>query len=402
MLRALSLRARLVLGVIVLAALGLAIADVATYASLRSFLLDRTDSTLESSHPIVEGNLFGRPRDEQGGGPAGRGAPGVDYIEARTLTGHIIESGPAYEFGEETTPPPPKLPAKLDLPKSVDSEGDRVRYFTVSAQSGDLDYRVRAAIERRFPNRILLMATSLSGVESTLHRLLLIELLVTGAVLAALAALGLWVVRLSLRPLAAMEKTAGAIAAGNLTQRVEHADERTEVGRLGLALNAMLARIEAAFKAREASEQKLRRFVADASHELRTPLAAVRAYAELFRRGADQNPDDLARSMDGITREAERMSKLVEETCSCLPASTRDAPSNASPSSSTRSSARQSRPHTRSTHRGRSHSRRSRRSCSATTTGCARSWTTCSATSARTRRPTRPSTSPSAATTARP
>jgi len=313
MLRALSLRARLVLGVIVLAALGLAIADVATYASLRSFLLDRTDSTLESSHPIVEGNLFGRPRDEQGGGPAGRGAPGVDYIEARTLTGHIIESGPAYEFGEETTPPPPKLPAKLDLPKSVDSEGDRVRYFTVSAQSGDLDYRVRAAIERRFPNRILLMATSLSGVESTLHRLLLIELLVTGAVLAALAALGLWVVRLSLRPLAAMEKTAGAIATGNLTQRGEHADERTEVGRLGLALNAMLARIEAAFKAREASEQKLRRFVADASHELRTPLAAVRAYAELFRRGADQNPDDLARSMDGITREAERMSKLVED-----------------------------------------------------------------------------------------
>jgi two-component system OmpR family sensor kinase len=75
----------------------------------------------------------------------------------------------------------------------------------------------------------------------------------------------------------------------------------------------MLARIEAAFNAREESEQKLRRFVADASHELRTPLAAVRAYAELFRRGADQNPDDLARSMDGITREAQRMSKLVED-----------------------------------------------------------------------------------------
>jgi two-component system OmpR family sensor kinase len=313
MLRALSVRARLVLGVIVLAALGLAIADVATYASLRSFLLDRTDSTLESAHPIVEGNVFGRPGDEQEPGPAGRGAPGVDYIEVRTVTGRIIESGPAYEFGQEETPPPPELPAKLGLPKSVDSEGDRVRYFTVSAQSGAVDYRVRAAIERRFPNRMLLMATSLSGVESTLHRLLLIELLVTGAVLAALAALGLWVVRLSLRPLAAMEKTAGAIAAGNLTQRVEHPDERTEVGRLGLALNAMLARIEAAFKAREASEQKLRRFVADASHELRTPLAAVRAYAELFRRGADQNPDDLARSMDGITREAERMSKLVED-----------------------------------------------------------------------------------------
>ncbi len=313
MRRPMSLRARLVLGVIVLAALGLAVADVATYASLRSFLVDRTDSTLESAHPIVEGNVFGRPGDEREPGPAGRGAPGVDYIEVRTLTGRILESGPAYEFGETETPPPPNLPAKLGLPRSVDSEGDRVRYFTVSARSGGGHYRVRAAVERQFPNRILLMATSLSGVEGTLHRLLLIELLVTGAVLAALAGVGLWVVRLSLRPLVAMEETAEAIAAGNLTQRVEHADERTEVGRLGLALNAMLARIESAFKAREASEQKLRRFVADASHELRTPLAAVRAYAELFTRGADQHPDDLARSMEGITREAQRMSKLVED-----------------------------------------------------------------------------------------
>ena len=75
----------------------------------------------------------------------------------------------------------------------------------------------------------------------------------------------------------------------------------------------MLSQIEAAFKAREASERKLRRFVADASHELRTPLAAVRAYAELFTRGADRRPDDLARAMTGITRESERMSLLVQD-----------------------------------------------------------------------------------------
>ena len=122
-----------------------------------------------------------------------------------------------------------------------------------------------------------------------------------------------WVVSLGLRPLRAIEKTAGAIASGDLSQRVERAEERTEVGRLGLALNAMLSQIEAAFKAREASERKLRRFVADASHELRTPLAAVRAYAELFTRGADRRPDDLARAMTGITRESERMSLLVQD-----------------------------------------------------------------------------------------
>jgi two-component system OmpR family sensor kinase len=121
------------------------------------------------------------------------------------------------------------------------------------------------------------------------------------------------VVRLSLRPLDAIGATAAAIAGGELSRRIELADGRTEVGRLGLALNAMLAQIETAFKAREASERKLRRFVADASHELRTPLTAVRAYAELFTRGAASRPDDLERSMTGITRESERMSLLVED-----------------------------------------------------------------------------------------
>jgi two-component system, OmpR family, sensor kinase len=317
MLRPISLRARLVLGVIVLAALGLAAADVATYTSLRSFLFHRTDGTLESAHPIVERNVFGSSSGHgepgPGSGPAGAGAPGIDFVEVRTLAGMVVESGPVFEFGEEKPPAPPRLPAKIVLPKVSDSAGERVTYFTVPAQSGSGRYRVRASIERHGSNRILLIAASLNGVESTLHRLLLIELLVTAAVLAALGALGLELIRLGLRPLRAIEGTAESYAAGDLSQRVEHADPRTEVGRLGLALNAMLGQIESAFKAREASEQKLRRFVADASHELRTPLAAVRAYAELFTRGARQRPEDLARAMAGISRESERMSILVED-----------------------------------------------------------------------------------------
>jgi len=136
---------------------------------------------------------------------------------------------------------------------------------------------------------------------------------VTAGVLAALAALGLWVVRIGLRPLDAIGTTAAAIAGGDLSRRVERAEPRTEVGRLGLSLNAMLGQIESAFDAQAASERRLRRFVADASHELRTPLAAVRAYAELFERGADRRPDDLARSMSGIGRESERMSVIVED-----------------------------------------------------------------------------------------
>ena len=134
----------------------------------------------------------------------------------------------------------------------------------------------------------------------------LIELIVTAAVIAALVALALWIVRLGLRPLREIELTADAITAGDLSRRVDHPDPQTEVGRVGSALNTMLDQIEA-------SDRRLRRFIADASHELRTPLAAVRAYAELFGRGASAHPEDLERSMSGITREAERMSLLVDD-----------------------------------------------------------------------------------------
>jgi two-component system OmpR family sensor kinase len=210
---------------------------------------------------------------------------------------------------------PPKLPATVALPggRAGSDDPERVAYFTARSRDGETTYRVRESTDPSAPGLVLLVASSLHDVEDTLHRLLLVELLVTLAVLGAIAGLGLWVVRLGLRPLREIEATAATIAAGDLSQRVERDDPRTEVGRLGASLNAMLAQIEAAFDARRRSERKLRQFVADASHELRTPLAAVRAYAELFGRGAASRPEDLARSMSGITREAERMSLLVED-----------------------------------------------------------------------------------------
>jgi len=303
MLRNMSLRARLVLGVIVIAFVGLAAADVATYTSLRSFLVNRTNSTLDSLQ-----HAFGQP----GFAGSGPGQPPV-YIQLRAADGKTIvarQSSPT--FGDEDVSPP-KLPETISLAGAKRSGPDLVRYFNVPAQGDDGGrYRVRVSKEPH-SNGILVVALSLSDVDDTLHRLLLIEGAVTLAVLTGLALLAWWLVRDALRPLREIEHTAGAIAAGDLSQRVERADERTEVGRLGLALNAMLGQIESAFRARERSEQKLRRFVADASHELRTPLAAVRAYAELFTRGADRRPDDLARSMAGIERESERMSLLVDD-----------------------------------------------------------------------------------------
>jgi two-component system OmpR family sensor kinase len=305
-----SLRARLVLGVIVLAAVGLFAADIATYTSLRSFLINRTDKTLSATHSSIERSVLG-DNGADDNGPRARVNPG-DYVEVRSLGGTVRYRLSAPRYPEETLASPPKLPATFSFPKASNEGPDRVSYLTVPAQDGSLRYRVRAAIEGD-TNSILIIGTSLAGVDGTLHRLMLIELLVTSIVLAAIAGLGLWLVRLSLRPLDAIGDTAAAIAAGDLSRRIDRADEHTEVGRLGVALNSMLSQIEAAFNARTASEQRLRRFVADASHELRTPLAAIRAYAELFSRGASTRPDDLARSMSGITVQSERMSLLVDD-----------------------------------------------------------------------------------------
>jgi two-component system OmpR family sensor kinase len=159
----------------------------------------------------------------------------------------------------------------------------------------------------------LVIGIPLTDYSGTLHRLLLTEILVGLGVLGLVGGLALWLVRVGLRPLEGIAETAGAIAGGDLTRRVEPADDRTEVGRLGLALNAMLGQIEAAFEERRESERRLRRFVGDASHELRTPLTSIRGYAELFRRGADSRPEDLARVMRRIEEAAARMGVLVDD-----------------------------------------------------------------------------------------
>ncbi len=294
-MRRLSLRARLLIGVVALAAVGLVVANAVTYGALRSYLVSQVDTTLQNEHQAFE------VRD--GGSP-----PGI-YSEFRAYDGRtVIPPGltPPPVYGGEAREAPPVLPPTISVAAQPNEGPDRVSYFTVGSRNSDEQYRVRASIEPELSGEMLIVAVSLHDVENTLHRLLLVEFLVTLAVLAALAILASWIIRIGLRPLTAIEETAVAITAGDLSLRVEHPDPGTEVGRLGAALNTMLDRIEA-------SDKRLRRFVGDASHELRTPLAAVRAYAELFGRGASARPDDLERSMTGITRETERMSVLVDD-----------------------------------------------------------------------------------------
>jgi two-component system OmpR family sensor kinase len=166
----------------------------------------------------------------------------------------------------------------------------------------------------------VVVAASLDGIDSTTRQLRLIDLIVSVVVLLVLAGVGAAIVRASLRPLVEIEHTARAIAAGDLTRRVPDRDPRTEVGRLGRALNSMLAQIESAFGARAASEasarrseDRMRRFVADASHELRTPLTTIRGFAELYRQGASRDPAELDRLMRRIEDQAARMGLLVED-----------------------------------------------------------------------------------------
>jgi two-component system OmpR family sensor kinase len=308
-----TLRVRLTLILIVLATIGIVTADVVSYRWLRSFLVDRADASLTTAfHSLTTAlpvSVTPTGITTYGGGII----PG-DWIQLRQLNDRVMSSRCLPEFQETKCPPAPKYPAHLLLPfKPTPGVGPGVRYFTVAAVSGGGHYRVRSSIEQGQPDYVLLIATTLTGAEGTLHRLVLIEVVATAAVLAVLAVLALWLVGLGLRPLVAMGETAKAITQGDLSRRVEQTDEKTEIGRLGSLLNTMLSQIEAAFQAREESDAKLRRFVADASHELRTPVTAIRAYAELFSRGAAERPEDIERSMQGVRLASERMSALVDD-----------------------------------------------------------------------------------------
>jgi two-component system OmpR family sensor kinase len=284
-----------VAGLLALTVVGLAASGAGIYKSLADYLRNRLDSQLSDSrapvyNELARGERFGRRL------PSGQSViPSTTFGELRRPSGATVQYA-------ETDQPKPVLPEPPD---------DGEEFFTVGSVGSDVRYRVLATATA--DGTALFVAFPTTDLDQTLKRLVGIEMVSASAVLLFLTLLHLAVVRFGLLPLERIAATAGDIAGGDLSRRVEPAGPDTEIGRLGLALNAMLSQIETAFAERTASEDRLRRFVADASHELRTPLTAIRGYAELFRRGAAERPEDLARAMRRIEDEAARMGLLVED-----------------------------------------------------------------------------------------
>jgi len=299
----LSLRGRLLIGVISLVVLGLLVANIATYVLLKNSLIGRVDDQLTNGVDEAATALGAGPTDRQH--PP---FPVGTVVELIGADGSVID-------GKVVSPNFSNAPtARPNLPKTLPNYGtDKpAPPYTVGGTEG-VQFRMTDWPEGRFGGQFVVLAIPLTDVQSTLSALLQTEALISVAVVGATVILALIIIQIGLRPLRRMGAVARDIAAGDLSRRVEPATPRTEIGRLGLALNAMLSQIEAAFAQRTASERRLRRFIADASHELRTPLTSIRGYSEMLRRGAAESPADSDLARRRIEEESVRMSALVDD-----------------------------------------------------------------------------------------
>jgi two-component system OmpR family sensor kinase len=293
-----SLRRRLVVGFLAVAAV-LVGTNVVLYGTFHSFLLDRVDRQLAdlAARPLLRG---GRPPPQEALTEHYLAVARADGTGVRPVGSSLLDTGR----------PPPALPAEAILGHAV-PRGAPVDPFTAVAEGGDGSWRV--AVLATGARGLAVVGVSLDDLDATLDRIRAVQVAATVAVLGALAVVSWWTLRVGVHPLEAMARTADDIAAGGLSRRVEHPDPRTEAGRLGLALNAMLERIQGAFREREASEARVRRFAADASHELRTPLTSVKGYVELWQAGGLRDEAALADAMRRMGQETGRMTALVED-----------------------------------------------------------------------------------------
>ena len=297
-LEALPLRIRLIAVLLVLLVLALALTAGATAYLMRRDLMTRVDQDLRRAAPTVAAQALQQLRPQ----PRRHLPTGYAVVFLPTDGSAPIGLSPT---GESRSPAVPPLPLHDWRVRSG-------RPFTLESTNGDLRWRaVAGSLEDG--SATFVVAFPLRTVERTVQRLIVVEILLGLLVSLACAVLGWYAVRRAFRPLSQIEDTAAAIAAGDLGRRIPTRAANDEVTSLSRSLNSMLSQIEQSFAVREASEERMRQFVADASHELRTPLATVRGYAELYRQGAVRDPADVASAMARIEGEAGRMSGLVED-----------------------------------------------------------------------------------------
>lgn len=296
-----TLRTRLVVASLALTAVALVLANVVGITLLGGVLTQRVDEQLTMFNKAAKGGLvfpWSRPQLKKTAMP-------LDAL----LTKRMAEVARVYVYSPEgtllTEVPAPVGEVGPDLGGFAGLRTDGVPY-TVPGTSGP-SWRAVAFVTPQ--GQTMVFSTTLAEVEATQNSLLAISAAVSGFVLLLLGLSAAAVVRLGLRPLTRMERTAAQIAAGDFARRVPQPDRHTEAGRLGVAMNVMLDRVESEIAARTESEARLRRFLADASHELRTPLTSVRGFAELHRRGGG----DTGEMMRRIEDEATRMGVLVND-----------------------------------------------------------------------------------------
>ncbi|SDL19339.1 two-component system, OmpR family, sensor kinase [Nonomuraea maritima] len=299
-MRGLPLRIKLIASMLALLGFGLSFIGLVSVSVLHGYLLDRVDSQL---------NLLSLRMHKKVVSDWRRDRETADKPIAIESDAIVLVKEPGGAFDSML------VDRDVDLkPKPVLAASPSAEPYTAPAVSGDGEWRV---LESTVQRSTLVVAVDLEEVDAITTRLVLIELLGGGGILAILAVAGITIVRRSMRPLGQIERTAEAIAGGELGRRVPDGDPRTEVGRLATSLNGMLAQIEAAFTARSASEAaarrselRMREFVGDASHELRTPLTSILGFAEYAR----QNPGaDAAELMQRVERAAARMNLLVDD-----------------------------------------------------------------------------------------
>jgi two-component system OmpR family sensor kinase len=329
--RRIPLRVKLVTSVLALVAAALVVISVTTAFFLHSYLIGQVDGELRATGTRIQSVKPTR-------GTVSLNLP-TDYIVVLTDP----QTGLADTYDYDTARFTPR-----DLPRwPADAAGfDQQPGEPFTARARDSSVRWRVLYLELPSGQRALVGQHLVDIDLAVRQLVWIDVLVGGVVLVLLASLGAAIVRTSLKPLVEIERTAAAIASGDLSRRVPDPEPgephpHSELGRLSRALNAMLTQIEAAFTARAASEsaarsaeaaardaagaaraseararrseERMRQFVADASHELRTPLTTIRGFAELYRQGAVADPADVARLMRRIEDEGARMGLLVED-----------------------------------------------------------------------------------------